>query len=133
MLPRHYREDSWVLSFRSAVAYAVTVAGMELDPLALRCFLTGTYDISIHEAEWMVNRFMHVDGQKGISDFNKMRDYVRNVVEKDADFIMITNRLDLEKVTAYQEEAHSLAVSYDFPSISEVSMLSIKHKYGLVH
>lgn len=90
VLPRHYRPNGWISSMDEAVAYAITASGRELDPLAVRCFMTGFYKVGPVQADAMIERLKHPDGQEGLSDLKGARRYSRDVVCEDREFSRIT-------------------------------------------
>ncbi len=129
VLPRHYRETNWITSFRTAAAYAMAVSGMELDPLTVQCFLTGTHDISPSDAKDAIRSFMHPGGQMMISDYMGMRDYVE-AVEKSIGFEELAKTWDVVRVLETEERVEILSENWGFPTLSEVSPMSIKNKYA---
>lgn len=87
--PRHYRphyQDEWVHSLRDAMAYAIAVAGRELDPLTVSCLITGLYDIKPDAADLMVRRLRYNGEEKNIADSHIMRSYVQQLVLADGEF-----------------------------------------------
>ncbi len=87
--PRHYRphyQTEWVHSLRHAVAYAIAVAGRELDPLTVSCLITGMYDIKPDAADRMVGRLRYNGEEKDIADSPIMRSYVQQWVLADGEF-----------------------------------------------
>ena len=101
VLPRHYRDDELISSLNGAVAYAITVAGRELDPLAVQCFMTGFYDISPKDAAALIGGFTHPQGQEGISDLLAARQYAKEVVRTSSEFEKMTERRATEKLRQY--------------------------------
>jgi hypothetical protein len=109
----------------------MTVAERELDPLTVACFITGTHDLGPDGVMRAMERFKHPDGQKGISDYQRMKEYVRDGVEKAPEFEALAGRWDWKKVVRYEEMAEGHAVKYGFPRLIDVSpFLSIKNRVG---
>jgi HD-GYP domain-containing protein (c-di-GMP phosphodiesterase class II) len=131
VLPRHYREHSWIDSFRSAVAYGMAVSGRELDPKVMGCFLTGTHDIEPDEALRIVLSSRHPDGQSGISNYDAMEDHVVNTVMVSEGFARLTESWNASKVIGYEEIVEGFADAYGFPTLGGLSPWSIKNKYQL--
>ncbi len=129
ILPRHYREENWVLTPPAAVAHAMAIAGMELDPVTVRCILTGTYDVSWEEAGQLITAFMHPEGQAGISSRGRLRDHIEEGIMRDPRFIGLVSALDLARATEYEAEVEEFAAYYGLPSLADVSQLSIKNIY----
>lgn len=129
VLPRHYRETNWITSFRTAAAYAMAVSGMELDPLTVQCFLTGTHDIGASKARDTIESFVHPGGQLRISNYLGMREYV-GAVENSVGFGELAERWDMAKVIETEEKAAILSEQMGFPTLADVSPMSIKSKYA---
>jgi hypothetical protein len=129
ILPRFYREHGWVESFRSSIAYSLAVAGRELDPKTVACILTGTHDMSFQEATRMVELFMHPEGQEGISDYAGVKDYVCERLERHPLYLLAAEKWDREKIIGYEEATAARCREYGFPTLSQVSPLSVKHTY----
>jgi HD-GYP domain-containing protein (c-di-GMP phosphodiesterase class II) len=129
VLPRHYRETNWITSFRTAAAYAMAVSGMELDPLTVQCFLTGTHRLTTSEARATIELFVHPGGQLRISNYMGMRDYVE-AIEASVDFEDLARKWDMIKVLETEERADVLSQKFGFPTLLEVSPMSIKNKYA---
>ncbi len=129
ILPRHYRTDNWVLTPPTAVAHALAIAGTELDPVTVRCLLTGTYDVSWEEAGLLTISFMHPDGQAGISDRRRLRSHIEEGIMKDPRFLELVSAWDWNRAMGYEAEAEEFAARYGLPSLADISQLSIKNKY----
>ncbi|MFH1685483.1 MAG: HD domain-containing protein [Candidatus Micrarchaeota archaeon] len=129
VLPRHYRQTNWITSFRTAAAYAMTVSGMELDPLTVQCFLTGTHNISASEARATIDSFAHPGGQLRISSYLGMREYV-GAVETSVGFEELAKKWDMVKVLETEEKVAMLSEKFGFPTLLDVSPMSIKNKYA---
>lgn len=119
--PRHYREESWIHDLQSAIAYSLAVAGMELDPRAVACFITGTHDIEMEAALEMAERFVHPDGQRGISSYESIKGYIQSDLMNDPEFLELMSRWDKKKVHNYEIEASALARQYGFPVLGDIS------------
>ncbi|MBD3210526.1 HD domain-containing protein [Candidatus Micrarchaeota archaeon] len=130
VLPRHYRQDSWVLSFRTAIAYAATVAGRELDPLAVRYFLTGTHDMEPEQADSLVASMHHPKGQRGISDYDLMKAHIGDTMQNHGVFKESLSLWNLGRIEMYEDETEKICNKSGFPPLHEVSPLSIKNKYA---
>lgn len=122
VLPRHYRQDEWISSLDGAVAYAITVAGRELDPLAVRCFMTGFYDISQKQALEMISLLAHPEGQEGISDLPGARKYAEEVVGKNPEFREMVNNRAKEKLRHYWKEAKQCAEEYGLEKLDQIPL-----------
>lgn len=126
--PRHYREDSFVHSIQGALAYALAVSGLELDPRAVACFIAGTHNVEMPRALELSEKFTHPDGQFGISDYGRIKNYVQEGVERDPEFLELVSLWDLRKVYNYELETTTLARQHNFPSLHSVSELSVLDK-----
>jgi len=115
VLPRHYRLNGHISSLDHAVAYAITAAETELDPVSLRCFITGTYDIGPNRAEAMISRLKHPDGQHGVSSIGGAREYAKGVVREDREFKELIMRRNLEKERRYEREMGEFSRAYSLP------------------
>ncbi len=100
-LPRHYRENEWVLSMTDSLGYAVAVAGVELDPLAVKCFILGTHDLDGEEADYILKSLSYPGSVQDLSDFQAMRRYVKETVETDPLFIDMIERRSKSRIDAY--------------------------------
>jgi hypothetical protein len=101
VMPRHYRANGGISSLDGALAYAITTAGTELDPLAVACFITGFYDSTLQEALALVGRLTHPAGQEGVSDIGKARMYAMESVYADPQFADLVSRPAAQKQRAY--------------------------------
>jgi hypothetical protein len=128
--PRHYREDSFIHTLQGALAYSLAVAGIELDPAAVACFIAGTHDIEMPAAMELANKFTHPDGQFGISDYTRIRTYVQEGIEHNPEFLDLVSKWDLRKVHSYELETVTLAREHGFPALHEVSTVSVIDKIG---
>jgi HD-GYP domain-containing protein (c-di-GMP phosphodiesterase class II) len=122
VLPRHYRQDEWISSLDEAVAYATVVAGREIDPLAIRCFMTGFYDVSQKEADVMIERLTHPDGQAGISDLKGARRYAKKIVLEDPEFRSMIKNHATEKLRQYQAEVERLMEGYGLEKFEDAPL-----------
>ncbi|MFH0885226.1 MAG: HD domain-containing protein [Candidatus Micrarchaeota archaeon] len=109
VMPRHYRTNGYISSLDDALAYAVTVAGTELDPVSVRCFITGHYDISPTQAEALIERLAHPLGQAGVSDIHGARIYTKEVVRSDPEFLDTVRKRDFEKARYLEKEMGGFA------------------------
>ncbi len=123
--PRHYREESFVHTLQGALAYSLAVAGLELDPKAVACFIAGTHDIEMPAAMELSTRFTHPDGQFGISDYERIRIYVQEAIERNPEFLELVSKWDLKKVHSYELETMTLAREHGFPALHQVSPVSV--------
>ncbi len=112
VMPRHYRTNGFISSLDGAIAYAITAAGTELDPLTVRCFLTGFYDVSPETADAIIRRLSHPLGQEGISDIHNARLYSRDVVLADGELRGVLERKASKKEFAYGHEIRACAAEY---------------------
>lgn len=116
VLPRHYSATTAVLSLDGAVAYSVSVAGMELDPTSVQCLMCGMYDIDPPEAKKMIERLSHPDGQEGISDMHGARKYAKKAVMTDPDFAAMIKRRSARKLGLYNAEMKQCMQEYGLSS-----------------
>lgn len=130
VLPRHYRQEEWVLSLRRAVAYAIAVAGTEIDPFAISCFLSSTYGAPEKDAGGLIKRLRHPLGLEGTSDRKEMRRYVCETLEKDSDFIGMTTRLDLGKIARNEREIRACASRYGVPEVGDAAVQALRINIG---
>jgi len=98
VLPRHYRPNGWISTMDGALAYAITVAGRELDPLAIRCFMTGFYKVGPEQADGIIGRLKHPGGQAGLMDLKGARRYSKDTVCEDREFCSIVASKDMGKI-----------------------------------
>jgi HD-GYP domain-containing protein (c-di-GMP phosphodiesterase class II) len=117
-LPRHYREGAWVQTFEDAIGYAVAVAGRELDPLAVRCLLTGLYKVGAEEAGRLIDRLKHPGSQGDLSDYRGMGEYVRKHILSDSTFRSLGK--DHEKIERYKKEIDECAMECNVPPLVEM-------------
>jgi HD-GYP domain-containing protein (c-di-GMP phosphodiesterase class II) len=122
--PRHYRAESWVRNTQGALAYALAVSGMEIDPVAVACLITGTHKIGMKEAVGLTSKFKHPDGQGGISSRQGVKEYVQRCVENSQEFTDLAALWDAGKVEGYESETANLAKRHGFPTISDVSSIT---------
>jgi len=121
VLPRHYRANPWVSSFEDAIAYAVTVAGMELDPASVKCLITATQDVGSSEAAKLIQSLAHPGGQEAISDYGTVREYVVNVVRKDESFQRIMKSKADKKMHSYGKEIERFSKEFGVPFMESIS------------
>jgi hypothetical protein len=126
--PRHYREDSFIHNLQSAMAYSLVVAGLELDPLAVACFIAGTHDVEMEEAIVLSHKFTHPQGQFGISDYQRIRTYVQEGIGHNPEFLELVSKWDIKKVHNYEMETTTLARQHGFPALHDVSPVSVLDK-----
>jgi hypothetical protein len=121
VLPRHYRNGQWVESMRDSLGYAVAVAGWELDPLIVRCALTGLHGVSADEADSLIRRLAlpkhEAWGQAIIRDFRATRSYVKDKIERDEQFRLMLLRRDIDKEEMYKQEADICAQELNVPTL----------------
>ncbi len=120
--PRHYRQDELIVSIDDAVAYAVSVAGMEVDPLTVSCFLTGFYDISLKDASEAIKKYVNPEGQKGTSNLLSARRYAKEVVIETPVFKQLAKNRATWRVRSYAEEAIDCARRYGIEEFVEIPM-----------
>jgi len=111
VVPRHYRKDNLIQSTDEAIAYAVSVAGIELDPLSVSCLLTGLYDISLQDARGLIRQYVNPEGQLGVSNLTRARFYAKELAEKLFSKGLAQNRATA-RISAYVGEAIDLAKKY---------------------
>jgi len=111
VMPRHYRTNGYISSLDGAVAYAVTAAGTELDPLAVCCFLTGFYDVAPDTAAAIIERLRHPLGQEGVTDIHNARIYTKDVVLADPELKEVLGRRASRKELSYDGELSACASS----------------------
>jgi HD-GYP domain-containing protein (c-di-GMP phosphodiesterase class II) len=121
VMPRHYRKNTFVHTFDDALAYAIAVAGSELDPLTVKCFISGTHDVSFLDADMLVDTLKHPGLQIDISDYKKIGLYVKNVVQCNADFWQIMNQRSLKKMKKWIYEICKYAKELRVPMIEDLA------------
>ena len=119
-LPRHYREGEWVETLDNAIAYAVAVSGRELDPLSVCCAMTGIYKVGAADAGRLIERLRYPGPQADLADFQLMRQYVREVIGKDGEFIRMASSKDRDKAGHYREQVNLCALEYGVRVIAEL-------------
>jgi HD-GYP domain-containing protein (c-di-GMP phosphodiesterase class II) len=112
VMPRHYRTNGYISSLDGAVAYAITAAGTELDPVAVRCFITGFYDSDPDAVGALVDRLKHPMGQEGVSDIHNARLYARDVVLADQELRSILSRRATRREFGYDRELEACSSEY---------------------
>lgn len=120
VLPRHYRKEEWVHSMQDSIGYAIAVAGRELDPGAISCFITGTYSISPEETFSLIRRLAYPGGKEDVADFQAMRKYVKEVIEQDLEFKALMEKRSVDKIHAYRKEIGRCAASLGAPTLEEL-------------
>lgn len=120
VLPRHYRHDEWVHSMKDSVGYAIAVSGVELDPLTVSCYITGTHDVSAEEADALIMRLRYPGGISDIANFKMMREYVRSFVEKDPDFQDMLTRRARHRIMYYQDRIRECAGKLGAPTLEDL-------------
>ncbi|MEW6723092.1 MAG: HD domain-containing protein [Candidatus Micrarchaeota archaeon] len=120
VLPRHYRADEWVHSMKDSIGYAIAVSGVELDPATVKCFMTGTHDISAEEADDIVARLRYPGSVSDIADFRLMKWYVRNTVEKDPGFHDMLERKARHRIMYYRDRIRECALNLGAPSLEDM-------------
>jgi hypothetical protein len=115
VMPRHYRTNGYISSQDSALAYAIVAAGTELDPVSVRCFITGHYEASPKQAAAIIERLAHPRGQEGVSDIHGARVYAKDVVRTDPEFLGIIQRQDLDKARQRDNEMDGFARDFGLP------------------
>ncbi len=115
VMPRHYRTNGYISSIDGALAYAITAAGTELDPVSIRCFITGHYDVSPKQAAALIERLAHPQGIEGITDIHAARVYAKEVVRADPEFLEAIRRKDLEKAGQCDDEMEGFARDFGLP------------------
>ncbi|MBU0532710.1 HD domain-containing protein [Candidatus Micrarchaeota archaeon] len=127
--PRHYRRDQWIVSLHDAIAYAVTVAGRELDPICVSSFLTGVHNRTLTDVMEMLPHFKHPGGRMGISDQDLLCRYLLEL-KQDPEFLELVKSRDQARFWQYQKRADVYARSVGFPTIVGSLPLSINNKYA---
>ena len=126
ILPRHYRENTWVHTIDDAIAYAIAVSGKELDPLTVKCFVSGTHDVSFLQADLLVEHLKHPGPQIDISNYTKIGNYVKNVVQTNPHFWNIMKQRSREKMEMWIREICKLAADLQAPGIAELAKATMK-------
>jgi HD-GYP domain-containing protein (c-di-GMP phosphodiesterase class II) len=121
IMPRHYRTDSWVHTFDDAIAYAIVVAGKELDPFTVKCFISGTHDISFLEADMLVENLRHLGPQNDISDYKKIEHYVKTIIQTNSNYWDIMQRRSRKKMNGWINEICRLAKEFGTHGIEELA------------
>ncbi|HSB46798.1 MAG TPA: HD domain-containing protein [Candidatus Bilamarchaeum sp.] len=120
VLPRHYRKEEWVHSMQDSLGYAIAVAGVELDPTTLKCFMVGTHDIEPEEADALIGRLMYPGSVSDVADFQAMKAYVKETVEQDAEFRAVMARRAVDKIDKYRARIGKCAAALDAPTLEEL-------------
>jgi len=120
VLPRHYRKEEWVHSMQDSLGYAIAVAGKELDPGAVGCFITGTHDISPEETFSLIRRLRYPGSKADVADFQAMRKYVKETIERDPEFRAMIARRSVDRIHAYRKEIGRCASELDAPTLEEL-------------
>jgi HD-GYP domain-containing protein (c-di-GMP phosphodiesterase class II) len=120
VLPRHYRKEEWVHSLQDSLGYAIAVAGMELDPATLKCFMVGTHNISSEEADSLIKRLMYPGSAAETADFQAMKRYVKEVIEQDGEFRAMVARRFVDKIHDYRDRIGRCAAELDAPTLEEL-------------
>jgi HD-GYP domain-containing protein (c-di-GMP phosphodiesterase class II) len=125
VLPREYRpvyQQQWVETFDQAIAYAITVAGTELDPFTISCLLTGVYDIAPEGADALVMRLKYPKGNTDMLNPAQVEKYVMHVVEKKQEFAEMIKHRCAMRIAEYAEaictcaESFGVNIAPDFPA-----------------
>jgi len=103
-MPRHYRSNGYISSLDDSLAHAITVSGVEVDPFAVQCFITGHYDASLEEARALVKRLAPPEGEEAVSDIHSARVYAKDVVRTDPWFREVVGKRSHVKAEAYCQE-----------------------------
>ncbi len=122
VLPRHYRDDEWVHSMADSLGYAVAVAGVELDPLTVKCFILGTHDLDEEEADLLIRRLAYPGSVQDISDFKAMRRYVKETVELDPEFRDMLARRSMSRINAYRALIGKCASDLGAPTLDDLKI-----------
>jgi hypothetical protein len=121
VLPRHYRSDQWVESMRESLGYAIAVSGWELDPLTVRCAVTGLHRVSTEEADRMIGRLAIPKdaewGRRTVRNFKATKDYVKGTIERDGAFRDILARRDRDLEQMYRERIGECAGELNAPAL----------------
>lgn len=118
--PRHYRQDNAIQTIDDAIAYAVSVAGIELDPLTVTYLLTGFYDISQEDASEAIRRYANPGGQKAVSDIPQARQYAKEFVASNPFFRQMAKNRAVERIRFYVDEMMSCARKYGIENYIEI-------------
>lgn len=118
---RHYRawygEGGGLGWLGHRVAYAVAVAGQELCPSAVACFITAVYGGRYGAVEGMVRR---LGGNAGPRGPQSAANYAMAVVGKDAEFAAMTIERDSGKLTGTWAEITRCATDLGAPQLYKV-------------
>lgn len=120
VLPRHYKQDPWIISNEDAIAYAITVAGKELDPTAVRCLITGLYDIDRDGAGSLIMDLAYNGNGSGISDRRTLQNYIEGNVRKHNGFRDLMERGEPGRLSGYRSRIGELSTGYGIP-VSELT------------
>lgn len=129
VLPREYRpiyQQQWVKTLEHATAYAITVAGTELDPFTVSCLLTGVYEITPRQADDLVLSLRYPYDKEGHSktdlrDLKKVKDHVVGVVEEKPEFAEMIKKRSAKRISRYVDaictcgESFGVEIAPKFP------------------
>ncbi|MEW6035800.1 MAG: HD domain-containing protein [Candidatus Micrarchaeota archaeon] len=124
VLPRHYRSDQWVESMRESLGYAIAVSGWELDPVTVRCAVTGLHSVGAEEADRMISRLaLPKDaewGRRTVRNFRATKEYVKGTIERDAAFRDILGRRDCDLEQMYRERIRACSGELNAPELDHL-------------
>ncbi len=118
--PRHYRKDSFIQTIDDAVAYAVSVAGIELDRLTVSCLLAGLYDITLSDASEAIKKYVNPEGQAGVLNIYRARQYAKEEVMETPFFRQLAKSRALKRIRSYAEEAMDCAKKHGIENFVEI-------------
>lgn len=115
---KHYGREDGVQWLGHRVAHAVAVAGQELCPSTVACFITAVYGGEYGRTEAMVKR---LGGKNDASDPQGAGNYAMAVVRNDSDFAAITKERDASKLTVNWMGITRCAGELGAPALYKVS------------
>lgn len=120
-MPRHYRSNGYISSVDDSLAHAISVAGVEVDPRAVECFITGHYDVGPEKAGRLIRRLAHPGGEEALLDVHRARAYAKEVVRTDPEFTEVVGKRSLEKAERYGQELRECYLFYGIEQPAEVN------------
>jgi len=109
VMPRHYRTRSFVNSLDDALAYAITVSGKELDPMAVSCLISSMHDVGFKQVSDLVSRLSVGCSQEGISRFRSIKGHISENIESNMEFRQVVMKKSHEKIRQYMDEIRKCA------------------------
>jgi hypothetical protein len=115
---RHYGREDGVRWLGHRVAHAVALAGQELCPSSVACFITAVYGGDYYRVEAMVRR---LGGRADASDPRIVGGYVMAIVKDDSGFAAMTKERDADKLAGSWAEITRCGAGLGAPALYTVS------------